>query len=98
MNRGFKKILHALAFPFVALSLGLLLTSANRKAKKYKTDPSSMPIEKRYGYVYKLVKRASFLLGNTVYASGLSNCPKVPALYVINHKSLMDGLLIYKLL
>ena len=98
MNKGFKKFLHALAFPFVALSLGILLSSAHRKAKKYKADPNSMSIEKRYAYVYKLARRAAFLLGNTVYASGMENCPKVPALYVLNHKSYVDGLIIYKLL
>ena len=98
MNRGIKKFLHGLAYPFVALSLGLAFSSANRKAKKYKVDPNSMPIEKRYGYIYKLIKRVLFLHNIEVYVSGLKYCPKVPALYIINHKSMLDGLLIYKYL
>ena len=98
MNRGFKKFLHGLAFPFVAFSLGLKFSSAKRKYKKYKADPNSLSIEKRYGYIYKLVKRVVFLHNVEVYASGIKNCPKVPALYIINHKSMLDGLLIYKLL
>ena len=98
MSKGAKKFFRTLGYPFVALSLGLKFSSANRKAKKYKADPNSISIEKRYAYVYKLVRRALYLHHTDVYASGLKNCPKVPALYIVNHKSYVDGLVIYKLL
>ena len=98
MSRGIKKFFHALGCPFVAIALALSFASANRKAKKYKIDPSSISIDKRYSYVYKLIKRGLYLHNVDVYASGLKNCPRVPALYVINHKSYVDGFLIFKLL
>ena len=98
MNRGFKKFLHGLADPFVATSLGIHYSSAKRKYKKYKTDPNSLSIEKRYGYVYKLVKRAVFCHNVEVFVSGLKYCPKVPALYICNHKSMLDGILMFKVL
>ena len=96
MNKGLKKFFHALGTPWVALDLGCKFSAANRKARKYHADPATLPIEKRYLYVYKLVRRVLYLFSVKSYTSGFKKCPKVPTLFVVNHKSLCDGLLIFK--
>ena len=98
MSHGIKKFFRGISYPFVAASLGLRLSSAKGKYRRYKADPTSISIEKRYAYVYGLVKRATYLHGCEIYASGFNNCPTVPALYIVNHKSYLDGLLIFKLM
>ena len=68
------------------------------KYKKYLTNPESMPIEIRYKSVYNLVKNVLYIKHYKISSSGLNDLPLNPGLYVANHKSNMDPLVIFKLL
>ena len=68
------------------------------KYKKYLTNPESMPIEIRYKSVYNLVKNVLYIKHYKISSSGLNDLPLNPGLYVVNHKSNMDPLVIFKLL
>lgn len=68
------------------------------KYKKYLTSPESMPVEIRYKSVYNLVKNVLYIKHYKISSSGLYDLPLNPSLYVANHKSNMDPLVIFKLL
>ena len=57
-----------------------------------------MPIEIRYKSVYNLVKNVLYIKHYKISSSGLNDLPLNPGLYVANHKSNMDPLVIFKLL
>jgi len=68
------------------------------KYKKYLTSPESMPVEIRYKSVYNLVKNVLYIKHYKISSSGLNDLPLNPGLYVVNHKSNIDPLVIFKLL
>ena len=98
MKKFFKTVRWILSLPFVLLVFGLRISRMKAKYKKYLTNPESMPIEIRYKSVYNLVKNVLYIKHYKISSSGLNDLPLNPGLYVVNHKSNMDPLVIFKLL
>ena len=93
-----KKILHWLAYPFVGIAFLWSMMRVKQKAKTYAKYPNSMPLEVRYEYVYKMAKRAIFLRNRKIETYGFEKNPQVPALYIANHKSTFDPIILFKYL
>ena len=98
MKKFFKTVGWILSLPFVLLIFGLRISRMKAKYKKYLTSPESMPVEIRYKSVYNLVKNVLYIKHYKISSSGLNDLPLNPGLYVVNHKSNMDPLVIFKLL
>ena len=98
MRRFFKTVGWILSLPFVLLIFGLRILRVKPKYKKYLTNPESMPIEIRYKAVYNLIKNVLYIKRYKISSTGLNDLPINPSLYVSNHKSNMDPLIIFKLL
>lgn len=98
MKKFFKTVGWFLSLPFVLLIFGLRISRMKAKYKKYLTSPESMPVEIRYKSVYNLVKNVLYIKHYKISSSGLNDLPLNPGLYVVNHKSNMDPLVIFKLL
>ena len=98
MKKFFKTVGWILSLPFVFLIFGLRILRVKPKYKKYLTNPDSMPIEIRYKSVYNLIKNVLYIKRYKISSTGLNDLPINPSLYVSNHKSNMDPLIIYKLL
>lgn len=98
MKKFFKTVGWILSLPFVLLIFGLRISRVKAKYKKYLTNSDYMPIEVRYKLVYNLVKNVLYIKRYKVSSSGLKNLPQNPGLYVANHKSNIDPLIIFKLL
>ncbi len=93
--RFLRVFLHYLGFPFVLLSFGIKFLRIKGKYQKYKNNPSSYPLEERYYAVYKLAKKAIYLKNYKIYTSGFDKIPTTPALYIANHKSSADPLMLF---
>ena len=98
MKKFFKTVGWILSLPFVLLIFGLKVSRMKAKYKMYLTSPESMPVEIRYKSVYNLVKNVLYIKHYKISSSGLNDLPLNPGLYVVNHKSNMDPLVIFKLL
>lgn len=94
----FKAIGHWLALPFVCLIFGIRMLKVKSKYNRYLNYPDSFPIDERYYFIYKLVKNALFIKNIKVESTGFSKSPAIYSLYVVNHKSSIDALIIFKLL
>ncbi|MDR1850724.1 MAG: 1-acyl-sn-glycerol-3-phosphate acyltransferase [Mycoplasmataceae bacterium] len=93
-----KAIGYGLAYPFVGIGLIISFSSAKRAAKKYRKAPNKVFLENRYYVVYKLINRVLFLKRIKVQHDRLSKVPTTPCLFVYNHKSNLDALILIKLL
>ena len=98
MKKFFKTVGWILSLPFVFLIFRLRILRVKPKYKKYLTNPDSMPIEIRYKTVYNLIKNVLYIKCYKISSTGLNDLPINPSLYVSNHKSNMDPLIIFKLL
>ena len=98
MSKIFKTLGWMIAVPFVLIIYACRANSIKSKYKKYLTDPTSMPIEIRYRAVYKLAKGALFIKRYKIQSQGAVCLPSVPALYVANHKSTLDPIVLFKVL
>ena len=98
MKKFFKTIGWVLSFIFVILFFAIKTHGVKRKYKKYLMDPQSMPIDLRYRIVYKLAKCTLFIKRYSIESQGSISLPNMPALYVANHKSFMDPIVLFKVL
>lgn len=96
LKRIVLSIVHKFVFPFSAISLMIKLSSSKKKYLSYESDPESVSLEERYDYVYSAVKNAASCLNLKVRIKGRKNIPKKAALYVANHKSDLDVLVVLK--
>jgi 1-acyl-sn-glycerol-3-phosphate acyltransferase len=72
---------------------------AKKKAKMYRKMPTFMTAEDRYHYVYKIAKRALFLLRVSVKKDdNFSKISQKPTLMILNHKSNVDPIVLLKIL
>lgn len=93
--RYFKLFLHCLGVPFVFIALLWRFLFIKKKYRKYANNPSSYPKEDRYLAVYKLAKNYLYIKNIKYYSTGFSDCPTVPALYLCNHKSAIDPVIMF---
>lgn len=93
----FKYNLGSIKIPFSAINLGLRLNSAKKKYKKYEKEgkPTSTATD-RYKFINKILNNTFSYKRIKYNEFGFNYIPKTPVLYVANHKSNVDGLLILK--
>lgn len=72
------------------------------RGKSYVLNPQKFNtprhIAERYQTIYKLVRFLLFIKNIKVEVRGMEEIPKIPVLFLANHKSNVDGLLIYKII
>lgn len=93
----FRNLGHALAFPFVAISLLIGLSKSKGLYKKYYSDSELLSEDDRYNYVYKQTSKATFIANCKINYEGIDKIPQVPVMYVCNHKAGFDPLLLLKI-
>lgn len=98
MKKIFKSIGYGLSVPFVFLATIFGLMRANHKAKKYKKDPNSIFLADRLKVVYKLFNKFLYLKRVEVVAEGIEALPSKQMLYIANHKSIFDPMVVFKVL
>lgn len=91
-------ILRIVLFPLVCIEVGIRLIFALLKARKYSINPENYPADSRYKTVYILVSRYLFLKGIRIHEKDWENVPKKPVLFVGNHKSNLDALILIQIL
>lgn len=96
--RFFVRILQYLSFPFVGIEFLFRYVSALNKSRNYVNDPEKYLAESRYKTVYILVSRIFYFKGIKIVDIGFENVPKKPVLFVMNHKSNIDPLLLIQIL
>lgn len=87
---------HWLAFPVVGTILGIRLSKAKGKANTYKHYPEDIPEEDRYAYIWKMVNNLFFINNKKVKVEGIDKIPNRPCLFICNHKSDIDPILMLK--
>lgn len=85
-----------LSFPFVTIWLLIEFKSCYVAGKRYKKDPTSSLKEERYEKVRKLVKHFLFWKRIKIENVGKEKIEKKVMLFVSNHKSNVDPLVILK--
>lgn len=98
MKKVFKSIGYGLSVFFVFMATIFALMHANRKAKKYKKDPNSIFLADRLKIVYKLFNKFLYLKRVEVVAEGIESLPSKQMLYIANHKSIFDPMIVFKVL
>jgi 1-acyl-sn-glycerol-3-phosphate acyltransferase len=74
------------------------LLFSNAKVNKYLIDQDSLDIEYRYKYVYKMIKKVLFIYGIKISSNDFSNVMSTPSLFIANHKSSFDPLILFVIL
>ncbi|MDR2369083.1 MAG: 1-acyl-sn-glycerol-3-phosphate acyltransferase [Mycoplasmataceae bacterium] len=98
MKKFLFAILHFMGLPFVAFAFAVGILGLKGKAKKYqKMGEAYLPVD-RYRAVYKLCKKALYIKHVKVETKGFDRIPKKPVLFIINHKSQIDPILLIKIL
>ncbi|WEK82958.1 MAG: 1-acyl-sn-glycerol-3-phosphate acyltransferase [Mycoplasma sp.] len=98
MNKILKTLGYLIALPFMVILFGLRLWRINVKAKNYSVDPTLYTTEERYFFVYRFVKLALRIKRISIASSGFKKASGAPSLYIANHKSAIDPLVIFKLM
>lgn len=98
MKKIFKSIGYGLSVPFVLLAAFFGLLSAKRKARKYLKDSNSIFLQDRLKTVYKLFKKFLYIKRVEVNAEGVEALPAKQMLFIANHKSILDPMVIFKAL
>ena len=93
----FSVFFHWLAFPFVATSLGIKLFKSKSKADNYKHYPEDFSEIERYEYVWKMINKLFFISNKKIKVEGIEKIPNRPSLFICNHKSDIDPLLVLKI-
>ena len=91
-----KKVGWVLAWPWVAMICGIELLSCKTVAKRYEKDPTCLEPEERYNKVNKLVKHILYWKDIKIAYRGKTKLENKPMLFVANHKSNADALVILK--
>lgn len=98
MKKFFLNFLHYLAVPFVSLAFIFNIYSMQMKAKKYRRDKTLIMQAERYKIVYNACKKYIFLKHVKVSSEGFDVLPNKPVLFIPNHKSAMDPIIMIKIL
>lgn len=93
----FRNVGHVIAFPFVAISLYIGLSKSKGLYKRYISEPESILETERYEYVYKQVSKATFIANCKINVYGIEKVPNLPVMFICNHKSGFDPLLLLKI-
>ena len=93
----FTTLWNKIAFPFAALSLLIGLSRSKKKYLTYESEPEDLPEGERYTHVYKLSRRACFVTNTKINFEGLDKLPNVPVMFVCNHKSSFDPVVLLKI-
>lgn len=98
-NNFFSNIWWGFCYPFVFLHLATKYFFAKKKLKKYIKRPEEFLDEEKYDTIYKLTKPISFLFKiKTVELFKEKKISKKPQLIVLNHRSVIDSLIVFKFL
>ena len=98
MKKIFGALFHYLGLPFVCIALCWSLFRAKSKAKKYRKDSKSIFIQDRFKFVYKICKKILFVKNVKVKAIDFESIPTNPKLFIGNHKSNIDAIVMIKVL
>lgn len=98
MKKIFKSIGYGLSVGFVLLALLFNLLSVKRKAKKYKKDPNSIFLPDRLKLIHKVFRKALYVKRITIEAVNIESLPTKPMLFIANHKSAYDPMVIFNAL
>ncbi|WPL38465.1 lysophospholipid acyltransferase family protein [Malacoplasma iowae] len=93
----FTTLWNKIAFPFSSLSLLIGLSRSKKKYLTYESEPEDLPESERYTHVFKLSRRACFVTNTKVKLEGLDKVPNVPVLFICNHKSSFDPVILLKI-
>lgn len=93
----FRNMGHAIMFPFIAISLKIGLSKAKSLYKRYISEPENTLEQERYEYVYKQVSKATFIANCKIKVHGIEKIPNLPVMFICNHKSGFDPLLLLKI-
>ncbi|GAA5414633.1 lysophospholipid acyltransferase family protein [Ureaplasma ceti] len=91
-----KKLGWVLAWPFMAIICFIELMSCNTAAKRYAKDPTCAEPEERYNKVKNLVKHLLYFKDIKIAYRGKQKLENKQMLFVANHKSNVDPLIILK--
>ena len=97
-NRWIIRILQYLTFPFVGIELLFRYLFALSKSKKYVESPEKFSIDDRFRTVYLLVSRILYFKGVKIIEQGWEHVPKRPVVFLLNHKSNIDPLILIQVL
>jgi 1-acyl-sn-glycerol-3-phosphate acyltransferase len=90
---------HYLFWPLVAVLTFVSALNLKRKSRHYRKDSNFYMPQERYKMVYKFVKKVLYILNVKVQVDkSFLTIPKKPVLYIINHKSNIDPIVIFKAL
>jgi 1-acyl-sn-glycerol-3-phosphate acyltransferase len=98
MKKFFLSILHYLGLPFIGLAFLVGVASLGKKTKRYQRDGDAYLAVDRYKAVYKLCKKFLYIKHIKVESKGFDLIPKKPVLFIINHKSAIDPVVLMKIL
>lgn len=93
----FRNIGHIIAFPIVATSLMIGLSKSKSLYKRYISEPETIIQDERYEYIYKQVGKATFIANCKINVYGIEKIPNLPVMFICNHKSGFDPLLLLKI-
>ncbi|GHU32816.1 hypothetical protein FACS1894166_06920 [Bacilli bacterium] len=74
------------------------MRAVRRKAKKYRRDKNLVGQDERYRIIYKGAKKILFLKHIKIDAEGFDRLPNKPVLFIPNHKSGIDPVILIKIL
>lgn len=94
----FKNLLWFVAYPFVALYIIVQMILAAIMAKKYKNDPEAVNVNDRYKKIMAIIDAVLYLKNIKVDLIGKENVSIKSMLYIGNHKSNGDPLVLLKAL
>jgi 1-acyl-sn-glycerol-3-phosphate acyltransferase len=98
MKKFLFNFLHFLGLPFVLLAFAIGLLGLKGKAKKYQKMGESYLAVDRYRVVYKLCKKVLYIKHVKVENKGFDKIPKKPVLFILNHKSQIDPIVLVRIL
>ncbi|WP_036448621.1 lysophospholipid acyltransferase family protein [Mycoplasmoides pirum] len=97
-TRWIIRILQYLSFPFVGIEFIFRYLSALSKSKHYVENPEKFLPDERFRIVYILVSRILYFKGIKIVEENWDLVPKKPVLFVMNHKSNIDPLIMIQIL
>lgn len=93
----FKKLGWVLAWPFVALICYINFASCNSSGKRYLKDPSCATVDERYEKIKKFIKYFLYWKDIKVEIIGKEKIDNKVMLFVANHKSNIDPIILLKI-
>lgn len=93
-----KDIGWAISYPVAWIILAVRFLMIKSMAKRYRKDPITVDYEDRYQAVLKFAKLYLFIKNITINEVGKEKIEDKPMLFVANHKSNMDAIVLFKVL